>query len=167
VLSVPLPNLGLEAVPRGAPDREETRVNDTIVTLQGWVGGPVALRKAGDALVATFRLGSTPRHYRRDTDQWVDDQTQWFTVSAWRRLGEHCEVSLKRGDAVIVHGRMRLSTWVDANGVERETWEIVATTVGHDLTRGTSTFVKPERATQAVPAGEDVAPTTPDQEAAA
>jgi single-strand DNA-binding protein len=120
-------------------------VNDTIVTLQGWVGGDVTLRKAGDSFVASFRLGCTPRHYRRDTDTWTDDETQWFTVSAWRTLGENCEQSLTRGDAVVVQGRLRLSTWTDGNGVEQRTWEVVATSVGHDLNRGTSRFTRPRR----------------------
>ena len=70
-------------------------------------------------------------------------------MSAWRWLGENCAASLQRGDAVVVHGRMRLSTWVDGNGVEQQTWEIVATSVGHDLTRGTSTFVRTPRAAPA------------------
>lgn len=124
-------------------------MNDTLVTLQGYVGGAVKLRPAGEAVVASFRLGCTPRHYHRGTETWVDDQTQWFTVSAWRWLGENCAASLQRGDAVVVHGRMRLSTWADGNGVEQQTWEIVATSVGHDLTRGTSTFVRTPRAAPA------------------
>jgi single-strand DNA-binding protein len=125
-------------------------VNDTIVTLQGWVGGTVSLRRGGDAMVASFRLGCTPRHYHRATETWVDDKTQWFTVSAWRALGENCAASLQRGDAVVVHGRLRLSTWVDGNGVEQQTWEVVATSVGHDLTRGTSQFARPPRPDTAV-----------------
>ena len=135
-------------------------MNETLVTLQGWVGGRVTLRRAGESMVASFRLGCTPRHFRRDTQTWVDDQTQWFTVSAWRTLGEHCEASLRRGDAVVVQGRLRLSAWVDGNGVEQQTWEVVATTVGHDLNRGTTTFRRPARADQvaAEPVDEPSAP---------
>lgn len=125
-------------------------MNDTLVTLQGYVGATPKLRPAGETVVADFRLGCTPRHYHRATETWVEDQTQWFTVTAWRWLGENCAASLQRGDAVVVHGRMRLNTWADANGVEQQTWEIVATSVGHDLNRGTSTFVKPPRPTPTV-----------------
>ena len=143
-------------------------MNDTIVTLQGYVGGTPKLRTAGDTVVASFRLGSTPRHYHRTTETWVDDQTQWFTVTAWRGLGENCAVSLQRGDAVVVQGRMRLSTWVDGSGVDQQTWEVVATSVGHDLSRGTSRFVRTPRPAPAVeeaaseaaqeePTGEEVA----------
>lgn len=144
-------------------------MNDTIVTLQGYVGGAVTLRRAGDSMVASFRLGCTPSYYRRETQTWVDENTQWFTVSAWRRLGENCEVSLQRGDAVVVHGRLKLGTWVDGNGIEQQTWEVVATSVGHDLNRGTSRFVRPPRPDQAVeaPGREPVEPPPSAEEVAA
>ena len=125
-------------------------MNDTLVTLQGYVGGPVKLRAAGETVVASFRLGCTPRTYQRATDSWVDDVTQWFTVNAWRTLADNCDASLRRGDAVVVHGRLRLSTWVNADGVEQQTWEVTATAVGHDLNRGTSRFVRPARPDQVV-----------------
>jgi single-strand DNA-binding protein len=40
---------------------------------------------------------------------------------------------------------MALHTWVNADGVEQQTWEVTATAVGHDLNRGTSRFVRPAR----------------------
>jgi len=125
--------------------REETRVNETLLTLQGYVGSPVKLRPAGDVMVASFRLGCTPRRYQRATDSWFDEETQWFTVNAWRGLADNCEASLRVGDAVVVHGRMSLKTWADTNGVEQQTLEVQATSVGHDLNRGTSRFTKPQR----------------------
>ena len=69
--------------------------------------------------------------------------TQWYSVSAWRALGEHCAASLRRGDAVVVHGRLLHSTYVGKSGVEVLDLQIEAITVGHDLTRGSSTFQRP------------------------
>jgi single-strand DNA-binding protein len=120
-------------------------VNDTLVTLQGNLGGPVKLRAAGDSVVATFRLACTPRRYQRGSGTWSDDETQWFTVNAWRYLADNCAASLRTGDAVIVSGRMSLSTWVNADGVEQQTWEVTANAVGHDLNRGISRFTRPVR----------------------
>jgi single-strand DNA-binding protein len=121
------------------------RVNDTLVTLQGNLGGPVKLRAAGDSVVASFRLACTPRRYQRGSDSWANDETQWFTVNAWRGLADNCAASLRTGDAVFVSGRMSLHTWVNSDGVEQQTWEVTATAVGHDLNRGTSRFVRPAR----------------------
>ena len=117
-------------------------MNETMVTLQGYVGGQVTVRRAGDSNVASFRVGCTPRRYVRRTDEWVSGQTQWFTVNAWRGWGEHCEASPKGGHAVVVHGRLRISTWVNASQVEVTTYEVEADVVGHDLNRGTSSFTR-------------------------
>lgn len=120
-------------------------MNETLVTLQGNLGGPVKLRAAGDTVVASFRLACTPRRYQRGSDTWSNDETQWFTVNVWRSLADNCAASLQTGDAVFVTGRMSLHTWANSDGVEQQTWEVTATAVGHDLNRGTSRFVRPAR----------------------
>ena len=117
-------------------------MNETTVTLQGWLGNDVVVRQAGDAVVATFRVGCTPRRYQRKTDSWVDGDTQWYTVNAWRGLAENCDRSLRRGDPVVVHGRLNAQTWSNSAGVEVTSFEVDAMLVGHDLSRGFSEFTK-------------------------
>jgi len=121
-------------------------MNESMVTFQGWLGADVKTREAAGALVASFRVGSTPRRYSRTTQEWSDGPTQWFTVNAWRSLGEHCAASLGRGDPVVVHGRLTQSTWVNSEGVEVTSLEVDATFVGHDLNRGRSVFTRERRA---------------------
>lgn len=130
-------------------------LNETMVTLQGHVGGDVELRQAGESPVANIRVAATPRHYRRRTQEWVDGETQWYTVNAWRQLGEHCAQSLQRGDAVVVHGRLHARSYVNKNGVEVTAQEVEALVVGHDLNRGTSSFVR--RQGSSAPAREESA----------
>ena len=125
-------------------------MNETLVTLQGWLGTDVTLRQAGESPVASFRVACTPRRYQKKTDSWVDGATQWFSVNAWRTLAEHCERSLRRGDPVVVHGRLNAQLWSNSAGMEVTTYDVEAVAVGHDLNRGTSTFVRPPR-----PLGED------------
>ncbi|MBC9734731.1 single-stranded DNA-binding protein [Nocardioides sp. zg-578] len=138
--------------PIRGPARCETRrdivSNETIVTLQGWVGGDVTLRQAGDAQVASFRVGATPRRFSRRTGEWGDGETQWYTVNAWRALGDNVAASVRRGDPVVVHGRLNVSTWVSSAGAEVTSFEVEATFVGHDLGRGTSAFTKTPRPAQ-------------------
>ncbi|CAN5488882.1 single-stranded DNA-binding protein [soil metagenome] len=117
-------------------------INDTMVTLQGHVGGSVTLRQAGDSTVANLRVACTPRRHKRATDEWIDGETQWYSVSAWRHLGEHCARSLNSGDPVIVHGRLTTSTYVNKDGVEVTGLEVEALLVGHDLCRGVTVFHK-------------------------
>ena len=120
--------------------------NETMVTLQGWIGSDVVLRQAGDTPVASFRVGCTPRRRQKATGQWVDGDTQWYSVSAWRWLGEHCARSLRKGDPVVVHGRLNARNYVTKAGVEVTSYDVDALLVGHDLTRGTTVFTKAERA---------------------
>lgn len=120
-------------------------MNETYVTIQGWVGGDVDLRDVGDTQVASFRVGSTPRYNKGGT--WVDGQTSWYTVNCWRNLGRNAKESVQRGDAVIVHGRVRVDVWEREGKPSSVQWVVDALYVGHDLTKGTSAFLKTVRAT--------------------
>jgi len=140
-------------------------MNETYVTLCGWLGGDVTVRHAAGVPVATFRVASTPRRYQRKTETWEDGATQWYTVNAWRALGENCDQSLRRGDPVGVHGKLSASVWTNKAGLEVTTFEVEAAFVGHDLNRGTSEFRR--RKLSAAPApGPDAAATHAAEEAA-
>ena len=117
-------------------------MNDCTITVRGWIGGDVDLRRAGDVPVASFRLACTPRRFNRRTESWSDGSTQWYTVTCWRGLGENAASSLRRGDPVLVQGRLELRTYVNAKDVEVVSFEIDAAVVGHDLSRGTSRFTR-------------------------
>jgi single-strand DNA-binding protein len=126
-------------------------MNESMVTFQGWLGADVKTRSAAGVPVAFFRVASTPRRFNKSSGEWSDGPTQWYTVNAWRSLGEHCAASLKRGDPVVVHGRLSHSTWVNSAGVEVTSLEVDATFVGHDLNRGRSAFTKTERRVEQTP----------------
>lgn len=125
-------------------------MNDSYVTLQGWVGGEVERRLAGDVPLATFRVGSTPRRLRDGA--WVDGETQWFTVNCWRTLAANAAASLRKGDPVVVHGRVRVERWQRQDGTTGTGWVVEASFVGHDLNRGTSAFTRPVRPVEEQPA---------------
>lgn len=130
-------------------------MNETYVTLRGWLGADVRYRQAGDSPVAEFRLGVTPRYYDKQRSDWVDGSTQWYTVKAWRQLADNCRDSLRRADPVVVHGRLGQSSWVK-DGIERTALEVTAVSVGHDLSLGTSQFrrARPKRDEVREPAAE-------------
>lgn len=119
-------------------------MNEPFVTLQGWVGGDVDVREVGDTQCVSFRVGATPRYNK--AGNWVDGQTSWFTVNCWRGLGRNVSESVKRGDAVVVHGRVRVDVWEREGQPSSVTWVVDATFVGHDLNRGTASFEKTVRA---------------------
>ena len=114
---------------------------DTQITLTGWIGGDVTLREVAEGrAVATFRVACTPTHLRGG--EWVKGTTSWHTVKAWNRLGRHVAASLRSGDPVVVHGRLVADLW-ERDGKPQTSFEVVATSVGHDLTHGTTSFTKP------------------------
>ncbi len=118
-------------------------MSDTFVTLHGWVGSEVTYRCPQNVSVANFRLASTPR-LKRD-GKWVDGDTTWYSVTVWRHLAENVRESVRKGDAVIVHGRLRTDSWEREDGQTSSRLQIEAQLVGHDLTRGSSTFLRTQR----------------------
>ena len=62
-------------------------MNETYVTLQGWVGTDVVARETPYGTVTSFRIGCTPRFMRNG--QWTDDTTSWYTVNACRTVGDN------------------------------------------------------------------------------
>jgi single-strand DNA-binding protein len=122
-------------------------MNEAFVTFQGWVGNDVVHRETPQGNVANFRVGSTPR-IRKRSGEWVDGKTSWFSVSCWRGLADNVRDSVRKGEPVLVHGRLRTDVWERQDGQSSTTYVVDATYVGHDLTRGTAAFVKsirPER----------------------
>lgn len=131
-------------------------MNDTQITFSGWVGSDVTLTDIGNGTqVASFRVGSTPRRLRNGV--WEDGPTAWYTVKAWRALGEHAHASLHNGDPVVVHGRLIADVWRRDDGSVSTKFVVVATSVGHDLARGTSVFTKAARRGTASSPDESVA----------
>jgi single-strand DNA-binding protein len=141
-------------------------MTDTFVTLHGWLGTDVSVRQAGDAQVAGFRLACTPRRFNRRANAWGDGPTQWYAVDAWRALGENCRDSLRRGDPVVVHGRLEVRVWTNSAGVEVTSLVVEAASVGHDLNRGTSRFARTPRAVSPQGEGEPAHDETPRESAA-
>lgn len=117
---------------------------DAYVNVTGYVGAEVELRdtRRGHPC-ATFRIGTTPR-IRRGSD-WMDGETIWTTVMAYRGVAENVAASVSRGDPVIVIGRLRTQRWTGVDGVDHERMILEASTVGHDLSKGTAVFHRLDR----------------------
>lgn len=119
-------------------------MNDTLITFSGWVGGNVELaRTTTGAAYASLRVGSTPRRLKDGT--WEDQETIWYSVKAWRTLAENVAASVHRGQPVLVSGRLVAETWERPDGTSATRHVVVATSIGHDLSRGCAQFTRPAR----------------------
>lgn len=116
-------------------------MTDTI-TVRGFVATKPSLRQTfNNTHVSDFRLASTSRRYDAEKGEWVDaGATNWYTVTSYRYLADNVAVSLTVGDAVLVHGRLKIREWTDNTGHKRHTVEIEATSVGPDLALGSATY---------------------------
>ncbi len=55
------------------------------------------------------------------------DDTEWFTVVAWNKLGEICAQYLRKGSRVYIEGRLQTRSWEDQeSGQKRYKTEVIA-----------------------------------------
>lgn len=84
-------------------------------------------------------------------NKWVDDNTTWYRVIAWRYLAEHVAESLHSGMRVIVSGSLINREWETREGEKRYTLEITADSMGPDLAFATVSVHKATRETAPLP----------------
>ena len=68
--------------------------------------------------------------------------TSQISVRATNRLALNVRDSIKKGDPVVVMGKLRTHTWTNPEGERLDRLVVEATGMGHDLTRGTSAFTR-------------------------
>lgn len=117
--------------------------NELTLTLVGWLGAePKHYPGAGGATPFTsFRMASTRRVFDRERGVWADGRTEWFTVKCWRAAARNVAESLRKGDPVVVHGRLSTDEWVAPEG-NRTTLVLDAIAIGPDLSHGTARFAR-------------------------
>jgi single-strand DNA-binding protein len=121
-------------------------MNEAQVTMVGYIASAPRLfvTKAG-RFVANMRVGMTPRKLDKETGQWSDGDTSFVTVTCWRALAANVASCLRKGDPVVVKGRMRVRQYDDKDGNQRVDVEVDASTMGHDLNRGVAHFLRTKR----------------------
>jgi single-strand DNA-binding protein len=134
-------------------------MNETMMTVAGNLVSDVDFRVTarGDAL-ARFRVACTAKRYDRSSGQWLDGDTTYWNVTAWRRAAENAAKSLAKGHPVLVHGKVRQRT-VDravagAPGVTMSVTftDLEAVSFGLDLTRCRAQFQRAPIGPQTSPA---------------
>jgi single-strand DNA-binding protein len=120
---------------------EERTVTDT-VTLTGVVATkPENVKTSTGLIVTNFRLASSQRRFDRAAGVWIDGDTNWYTVNAYRWLANNVANSLDKGQHIVVTGRLRVRNWT--SGDRRGTSiEVDADALGHDLSFGVSQFLR-------------------------
>jgi single-strand DNA-binding protein len=129
-------------------------MTDTI-TLTGLVAtAPKHIVTSEGLQITSFRLASTQRRFDRAEGKWVDAETNWYTITAFRHLAANVIGSVLKGQRIIVIGALRIRDW-DAGERSGTTVEVDADAIGHDLGYGTAAFTRAPHLV-AVPTGEEV-----------
>jgi single-strand DNA-binding protein len=116
-------------------------MTDTI-TLTGLVATtPRHLVTSEGLPITSFRLASTQRRYDRSAQKWIDGETNWYTVTAFRQLAVNVVGSVNKGQRVVVSGKLRVRDW-ESGDRAGTTVEVDAEAIGHDLSWGTSVFTR-------------------------
>lgn len=127
-------------------------MSDRITVIGNVASQPERRELPGGIPAISFRLASSER--RLENGQWVDSHTNWYWVSAYRKLADHALASLEKGQRVIVTGRFRVKQW-ESGGKSGSSAEIDAEGLGHDLMFGTTTFHKGPSSATPPPAAEN------------
>ena len=98
------------------------------VTLIGHLGKDPEIRTLENGTkVGTFSL-ATNENYKDKNDTW-QTITEWHNIVVWRGLAERAERELKKGNLAYIEGKITHRKYIDKDGVERSTTEIVANSV--------------------------------------
>ena len=69
-----------------------------------------------------------------------------MTVLCWRTLADNVAMCLRKGEPVLVRGRLRVREYEGKDGSRGTETEIDASSIGHDLNRGVAHFSRTRRA---------------------
>ncbi|WP_022916736.1 single-stranded DNA-binding protein [Ruania albidiflava] len=134
-------------------------VNEIEVTLRGHIGhDPNLITGAGKQSFLRLNVASTPRIRTRE-GEWGDGTTQWFAVKLFGAFAEHVAQSVRKGDPVLVRGRLEHEEYQTRDGEDRWTAVIVADAFGPDLRTVTAHVSRATR--RAEPEGDHEEQTAP------
>ena len=123
-------------------------MNEAQVVLAGYVAREPKYRKTHNGYSYTsLRVGYTPRRMDRDSGEWSDAGTSFVTVFCWRGLAENVAMCVRKGDPVLLKGKLQVRPFTDKEGAKRVAVEVEASSIGHDLNRGVANFQRAQRPT--------------------
>lgn len=135
-------------------------LNEAQISIVGYVASEPTYVKVGRNGIPklTMRVAWTTRHRDTVSGQWIDGNTSFVSVTCWRRLADNLSTSLRKGDPIVLRGRLDVRSFVGRDGQRRNSVDVEANTLGHDLNRGVARFQRTTAdRSNGFPPGEDVA----------
>ncbi|WP_146233389.1 single-stranded DNA-binding protein [Arthrobacter psychrolactophilus] len=113
------------------------------ITVQGFVSSDFEMSTTQKGVaMGKFRMGSADSIKDPITNTWGDGPTNWYRVTTFRSLAANSVVSLRKGDRIIVVGRLNIRTYLRPDGTKGTSVEIEADSIGPDLKFGSAHFTR-------------------------
>lgn len=80
-----------------------------------------------------FRLASSERRQDRESKEWVDHATTFYSITVWRDMADNVVKTLRKGDRVVLAGRFRNREWTAKDGTAGSSLEVDVDVIGPDL----------------------------------
>lgn len=110
-------------------------IGETYVSVNGRIVTEPERRELADGgETLGFLVISTERRFDKQTGEWVDGRRFSVWVTCWRKLARNVGLSLRKGDDVMISGRLRTREYEDG-GKTRYTTELDAYAAGPNLAR--------------------------------
>lgn len=117
--------------------------NDTQITIAGNLTADPDLRFTPNGVaVANFTIASTPSHFDKQKNEFVDEETTFMRCNVWREFAENVTETLKRGTRVVAQGRLKSRSFEDKEGNKRTVMELEVDEIGPSLRRATAVVTK-------------------------
>lgn len=117
---------------------------ETNVTVVGNLTADPELRfTPSGAGVANFTVASTPRTFTNG--EWKDGDPLFLRCNVWRQAAENVSESLRRGDRVVVVGRLKQRSFETREGEKRTVVELDVDEIGPSLKWATASVKKAGR----------------------
>lgn len=88
---------------------------------------------ANGKAVCRLRLVASDKRKDEATGKWVDTDTLWISATCWEKVAENVAESTKKGDLLIVTGRIVTEEWSDREGNKRSAITMKIDAVAADL----------------------------------
>ena len=116
------------------------------LTIVGNITGEPELRfTPSGAAVVNFTVAENHRKFNKETNQWEDNGASFYRCSLWRDAAENFAESGKRGDRVIVRGRVTAESYTPNEGPARVSLNLDVDEVGLSSKFATVKATKAER----------------------
>ncbi|HTZ27738.1 MAG TPA: single-stranded DNA-binding protein [Streptosporangiaceae bacterium] len=115
--------------------------NEAQFSVVGYVASEPKYSRVGNGIPKlTMSVAWTTRRVDPSTGEWVDGNTSFVRVTCWRRLAENLATCLRKGEPVMLRGRLDVRPFTGKDGVRRTSVDVDASYLGYDLTRGVASF---------------------------